>query len=182
MALRIVLACFGVLFVGACGWLGWALRELARARRELNAGRLLLEQATGELVRCTWFLWWLRNAVECTPLDPGRTHLMRLALAAQLAPSMEAFERDLHSIVHDPQRPITERNAAKGFLSEREVARRTGEMPWQAWERETGKPLWSPEAQREAYACALQSWIALFTRRIDEQVPGQPEQVPDRTH
>lgn len=175
MTLELALTVFGVLFVGVCAWLGWTLRQLAIARRAVH--RLAFE-----LVEPRWFRWWLRNAAECTALDPGRAHLLRLAVAAQLAPSISVFEADLHSIAADPERALPERQAAKSFLTEREVAARTREAPWDAWTRETGKPMFAPDAQREAYACALQSWIALFTRRLDEQVPGQADEVPETTH
>lgn len=165
----------GCMFVAASGLAGWLLRERWVARRAVH--QLALE--LGEL---RWWRWWMRNAAECTPLDPARPHMLRLALAAQLAPSLADFERDLHSLQHNPNLPALERDVAKGFLSEREVARRVGETPWDAWKRDTGKPAWNPEAQRIAYACALQSWMALFTRRLDEQAPEQPESPPEITH
>lgn len=168
------LCVLGVLFVAACGALGWALRERWVAHRAVH--RLAFEVAEHR-----WYRWWVRNAAECTPLDPARPHMLRLALAAQLAPSPEAFERDLHSLQRNPAQPALERDVAKGFLTEIEVARRVREMPWDAWMRDTGKPAWNPEAQRIAYTCALQSWLAFFTRRLDEQAPEQDE-TPDVTH
>lgn len=191
----------GVMFVGACAWAGWLARERARLlvirdyasrlesdlmmQRTALAGeerqRAFLES---QLDAHRWHRWWVRNAAETTALDEGRPHLLRLAVAAQLAPSLERFRADLHSLAADASRPQPERLAARSFLSELDVADRTGELPWDVWVRDTGKPEHNPDAQREAYACALQSWLALFTRRLDEHehVPGQPEETPDTTH
>lgn len=174
----------GVMFVGACAWAGWLARERAR----LLVIRDYASRLESELVQrkaekmAGWHRWWVRNAAETTALDEGRPHLLRLAVAAQLAPSLERFRADLHSIAADASRPRPERLAARSFLSELDVAERTGELPWDVWVRDTGKPEHNPDAQREAYACALQSWLALFTRRLDEHVPGQPDEAPDTTH
>lgn len=170
--MQIAIVVMGVLFVGACAGFGWALRERWVARRAVR-------QLAFELVPHRWFAWWMRNAAECTPLDPERPHMLRLALAAQLAPSLEVFERDLHSMQHDRARDPLERNVAKGFLTELEIARRTREPPWVVWMRDTGKPEHNPEAQRIAYACALKGWMELFTRKLDAPADPEPEPEPE---
>lgn len=175
--MQIALTVLGVLFVGVSACLGWALRERWVARHAVRA-------LAREVAERDWHRWWLRNAAECTPLDPARQHMLRLALAAQLAPSLALFEADLHSLRNDPTRDPLERDVAKAFSSELEVSRRVREAPWLAWERDTGKPRWNPEAQRVAYACALVGWLAFFTRKLDaESESNSPEIVEaDQKH
>lgn len=180
--MQIAIVVLGVLFVGACAGFGWAMRERWVAQRRIGV-------LARELAPHRWFRWWLRNAAECTPLDPARPELLRLAIAAQLAPSLAVFERDLHSVQHDLSRTPLERDVAKGFLSELEIAGRTQQCPWDVWKRDTGKPEHNPEAQRIAYACTLKSWAAFFTRKLDalslsvepESEP-EPDEPPDLPH
>lgn len=172
----------GVCFVGLATWAAWLWRELRELRLDLDAERTGFELVSRAYLDRRWIEWWARNAAETTALDGGRIHLLRFALAAQLAPDLAQFERDLHSIVTDRERPDVERHAAKSILSERQVAARTKELPWEAWMRETRKPEHNPEVLREVYACALHSWMAVFTRSRDESLPADRDDVPDRTH
>lgn len=164
--MQIAIVVLGVLFVGSSAGFGWALRKRWVALRAVH-------QLAFELQPQRWIRWWARNAAECTPLDPARPHQLRLALAAQLAPSLEAFERDLHSIQLDLARTELERDVAKGFLSELEIARRVRVPPWVQWKLDTGKPEHNPEAQRIAYLCALKDWTALLTRKLGGGVPAE---------
>lgn len=148
----------------ACLTIWWAkVREVRALERALRA-------RDAELLQGQWWAWWLKNAAETTPLDSGREHLLRFAIAAQLAPSQDTWRRDLHSIASDATRTDAERLAAKSFLDELTMTR----LPWVAWREDTGKPPHSEHALEEAYRRLLASWSAfLFHRPRSENEPGQ---------
>lgn len=160
----------------------WA-RRWKRANEIADAMRLrrLTERAQRAEDALHWHVWWMRNACEGTPNDPWRPHLVRLALASLLAPSLEQFARDLHSIDRDDERPLEERNAARGILAELQAPK----VPWdpslRAMLRADGTidydataPEQAPARIAEVYQHALTSWVHLLA---PSQVPRGAESV-----
>lgn len=131
----------------AVGALIVVTRQLAQTRRRLKASQAALLQAA-------WFEWWTRNAAE-TPRDkPERPYLVRLAYAAQLAPSLERFRDDCEVLANDQTKPLTLRLAAKSFAEEL----RAKHKPWLCLP--AGAP-WHSQARIEAAYHEAMSCIPL---------------------
>lgn len=119
------------------------LQTVARSEKE----KIVALREVSE--RARWFQWWLFNAAECTPLDTGRGDLIRFALAAQLAPDLATFERDMHRIQNGADTPQTTALVARAFTDELNAAT----PPWLHLPRRSSRaPI------DEAYRALLAGW------------------------
>lgn len=109
-----------------------------------------LRQARARMRRYEWNEWFVRNAAECTRIDPSRPYLVALAYAASLAPDLRTLAEDCTDIAEREELPEGLRNAAKSIVQELHAP----ERPWVAWTRDKGTPF-HPGAQVFAYREAL---------------------------
>lgn len=170
----------------------WGLRWKQAHERSSELGQSREDWLTKKAKRAEdalhWHVWWMRNACEGTPNDPWRPHLVRFALASLLAPSFDQFARDLHSIDGDDERPLEERNAARGILAELQAPK----VPWdpslRAMLRADGSidydataPEHAPARIAEVYQHALTSWVHLLAPS-QVQRPEPVRRVPPDAH
>jgi hypothetical protein len=114
-----------------------------------------------ELLEHHWHRWWMRNAVECTPLDPVRPNLIRFAIASQLVP-VARFASDMRSLADDPEQSDLTRSAARCFSTEF-FAR---DRPWVMW-AENGKEPHNTVVLLRSYQAALKGWPDLLSGSRD---------------
>lgn len=128
-----------------------AVGALVAITRKLTATRAALDASQAALLQAAWFEWWTRNAAE-TPRDKTeRPYLVRLAYAAQLAPSLDVFCKDCEALAADTSKPLALRLTAKSFAEELRAPKR----PWLCmppgapWHHKGALEI----AYREAMAC-----------------------------
>lgn len=127
----------------------------------LHLGRLALRwraafhAVSASALRQQWIAWWQLNALESTPADPSRELYLRLALVAQLAPTLEAFRAELVRLELDMSAPHALRVAAGAYLGELDAPR----PPWTIWDETTGRPRHNPEALKRAMSALLHSQV-----------------------
>lgn len=157
-------------------------REMRAELREQLAGATQLANGLNE--RARWAEWWVRCAAETTLADPSRPTVLRWALAAHLAPSLDALHCDLQAIAGDPQRPELERVHAQAFVNELGLRKRET-TPWVEWQKQpivAHEPLHNPHAIANAYADALRSWEALLRPHAQDVVRAAPALSRSTTH
>jgi hypothetical protein len=160
-------AAFVALF--ALSWQWSAIRRTKRALHEQTETLMQLQGAyvllAAETERARWAEWWVRCGCETTLADPARPTVIRWALAAHLAPSLEQLHCDFAQIAADANRSQLERVHAAAFMRELDLRRRNT-TPWAEWIKQPavqGQPLHNPHALAAAYRAALASnWVPLL--------------------
>lgn len=155
----------------------------AELAEQLNQSRGLTRLALAEAERARWAEWWVRCAAETTLADPARPTVLRWAIAAHLAPSLDHLHCDLRAIAADPQRSELERVHAEAFMRELDLRKRQT-TPWQEWVKQPavqGQPVHNPIAIGNAYVDALRSWEALL-RPAHDVLRTAPQASRSTTH